>query len=206
MGGCVDRGSPRGLCFVGRVREEPACGRGQRCSVWSVDAWRRSPRRGAARGSTALRALRTTGPVVGRPQSSWTRIKGESDVTRRWGYGSVEAGEGSWVGADGGSPEGDRSRADAAAMGSGALAPGQRWSARRNGVVLRLLRSEPLDAVSREVGVEGPIAWRGGTTRAPGRSRLGAGERWPSELDAAKRHIGEVDGQRAAAVACPRSG
>ena len=50
--------------------------------------------------------------------------------------------------------------ADAAAMGSGALAPGQRWSAsRKRDVVLRLLRSEPLDAVS---PVWRSIAWRGG--------------------------------------------
>ncbi len=46
-------------------------------------------------------------------------------------------------------------RADAAAVGSGALAPGQRWSAsRKRDVVLRLLRGESLDVVSREVGVE----------------------------------------------------
>ncbi len=52
--------------------------------------------------------------------------------------------------------------ADGAAMGSGALAPGQRWSAsRKRDVVLRLLRGESLDAVSREVGVEA-IAWRRG--------------------------------------------
>ena len=45
--------------------------------------------------------------------------------------------------------------ADGAAVGSGALAPGQRWSAsRKRDVVLRLLRGESLDAVSREVGVE----------------------------------------------------
>ena len=61
---------------------------------------------------------------VGRPQSSWTRIKGESDVTRRWGYGSVEAGEGSWVGADGGSPEGDRSRRRRGGDGVGGLGAG----------------------------------------------------------------------------------
>jgi len=37
----------------------------------------------------------------------------------------------------------------------GALGPKQRWSVRRKReVVLRLLRGEPLDAVSREVGVE----------------------------------------------------
>ena len=62
--------------------------------------------------------------TVGRPQSSWTRIKGESDVTRRWGYGSVEAGEGSWVGADGGSPEGDRSRRRRGGDGVGGLGAG----------------------------------------------------------------------------------
>ena len=46
-------------------------------------------------------------------------------------------------------------RADAAAGGAGALAPRQRWSAsRKRDVVLRLLRGESLDAVSREVGVE----------------------------------------------------
>ena len=45
--------------------------------------------------------------------------------------------------------------ADGAAVGAGALAPGQRWSAsRKRDVALRLLRGEALDAVSREVGVE----------------------------------------------------
>ena len=37
----------------------------------------------------------------------------------------------------------------------GPLAPGQRWSlARKREVALRLLRSEPIDALSRELGVE----------------------------------------------------
>ena len=62
--------------------------------------------------------------VLGRPQFSWTRIKGESDVTRRWGYGSVEGGEGSWVGGDGGSPEGDRSRRRRGGDGVGGLGAG----------------------------------------------------------------------------------
>ena len=45
-------------------------------------------------------------------------------------------------------------RADGAA-GVGALGPGQRWAAgRKREVVLRLLRGESLDALSREVGVE----------------------------------------------------
>ena len=45
-----------------------------------------------------------------RPQFSWTRIKGESDVKGGGGHGWVEASAGSGVGADGGSPEGERSR------------------------------------------------------------------------------------------------
>ena len=37
----------------------------------------------------------------------------------------------------------------------GPLAVGQRWTApRKRGVVLRMLRGEPLDAVSRDIGVE----------------------------------------------------
>ena len=45
--------------------------------------------------------------------------------------------------------------ADGAAAGAGSLAPGQRWSAsRKRDVVLRLLRGESLEALSREVGVE----------------------------------------------------
>ena len=46
-------------------------------------------------------------------------------------------------------------RADGAAAGAGSLAPGQRWSAsRKRDVVLRLLRGESLEALSRETGVE----------------------------------------------------
>ena len=86
--------------------------------------------------------------------------------------------------------------ADAAAMGSGALVPGQRWSAsRKRDVVLRLLRGEPLDAVSRELGVEvyRLERWK---VRALAGLELGlkeqAGEPLAAELDAAKRHIGEL--------------
>ena len=42
-----------------------------------------------------------------RPRFSWTRIKGESDVQGGGEHGSVKEREGTWVGADGGSPEGD---------------------------------------------------------------------------------------------------
>ena len=87
-------------------------------------------------------------------------------------------------------------RADAAAGGAGALAPGQRWSAsRKRDVVLRLLRGESLDAVSREVGVElyRLEAWK---ERALAGLELGlkdqAGEPAVAALDTAKRHIGEL--------------
>src|SRR4051794_34851998 len=40
------------------------------------------------------------------------------------------------------------------AAGTGPLVPGQRWSlARKHEVVLRLLRGEPVEAVSRQLGV-----------------------------------------------------
>ena len=126
---------------------------------------------------------------VRRPQFSWTRIRGESDVEGGGGYGWVEASEGSWVGATGVS-------ADGAAVGLGALALGQWWSAsRKRDVVLRLLRGESLDAVSREVDVEvyRLEAWK---ARALAGIELGlkaqAGEPLAAELDAAKRHIGEL--------------
>ena len=81
-------------------------------------------------------------------------------------------------------------------IGLGALVPGQRWSAsRKRDVVLRLLRGESLDAVSREVGLEvyRLEAWK---ARALAGIELGlkaqAGEPLAAELDAAKRHIGEL--------------
>ena len=123
-------------------------------------------------------------PALRRPQFSWTRIKGESDVKGGGGHGWVEEGAGSGVGADG------------AAVGAGALAPGQRWSAsRKRDVVLRLLRGESLEMVSREVGVEfyRLEAWQ---ARALAGLELGlkaqGGEPLAAELDAAKRHIGEL--------------
>ena len=86
--------------------------------------------------------------------------------------------------------------ADGAAVGAGALAPGQRWSAsRKRDVVLRLLRGESLETVSREVGVElyRLEAWQ---ARALAGIELGlkaqGGEPLAAELDAAKRHIGEL--------------
>ena len=58
--------------------------------------------------------------AINRPQFSWTRIKGESNVQGGQGNGWVEGGEGNRVGATG-------VRAETAAAPGGALAPGQRW-------------------------------------------------------------------------------
>ena len=76
-------------------------------------------------------------------------MKGESNVQGGGGNGSIEGrGTGRGTGATG-------VRADGAAAGAGSLAPGQRWSAsRKRDVVLRLLRGESLEALSREAGVE----------------------------------------------------
>ena len=135
-------------------------------------------------------------PVAEAPQFSWTRIKGESDV--EGGGGMVESRR--VQGAGSARTEGARRAtgisADGAAVGSGAVAAGQRWSARRKrDVVLRLLRGESLDAVSREVGLEvyRLEAWK---ARALAGIELGlkaqAGAPLAAELDAAKRHIGEL--------------
>lgn len=87
-------------------------------------------------------------------------------------------------------------RADGALAGAGPLAAGQRWSAgRKRDVVLRLLRGESLEALSREVGVEiyRLEEWR---ERALAGLELGLkarqGEPLAEALDAAKRHIGEL--------------
>ncbi len=87
-------------------------------------------------------------------------------------------------------------RAGDAAAGAGSLAPGQRWSAgRKREVVLRVLRGESLDALSRELGVEiyRLEEWR---ERALAGLELGLkdrqGEPLAAELDSAKRHIGEL--------------
>ena len=78
----------------------------------------------------------------------------------------------------------------------GALSAGQRWSAgRKREVVLRVLRGEPLDALSRELGVEiyRLEEWR---DKALSGMDLGLKDRQQDplshDLDAAKRHIGEL--------------
>ena len=87
-------------------------------------------------------------------------------------------------------------RATGGGADGGALAPGQRWSAgRKRDVVLRLLRGESLEALSREVAVEiyRLEEWR---ERALASLEVGLkdrqGEPLAEALDAAKRHIGEL--------------
>ncbi len=86
--------------------------------------------------------------------------------------------------------------ADGTAAGAGALAPGQRWSAgRKRDVVLRLLRGESLDALSRELGVEiyRLEEWRECALAGIDVSlKNRQGDPLAEELNAAKRHIGEL--------------
>lgn len=75
------------------------------------------------------------------------------------------------------------------AAGAGPLAPGQRWSlARKHEVVLRLLRGEPVEAVSRQVGV--PV-WQLERWRARALAGLKTGLRERSE-DPAERELAEA--------------
>ncbi len=87
-------------------------------------------------------------------------------------------------------------RATGGSDGGGALAPGQRWSAgRKREVVLRMLRGESLDELSRELGVE---MYRLEQWRDKALAGLEASlkdrqdDPLSHELDAAKRHIGEL--------------
>jgi transposase len=78
----------------------------------------------------------------------------------------------------------------------GPLGPKERWSVRRKReVVLRLLRGEPLDALSREVGVEiyRLEQWREKAILGIDEAlRDRTGDPVQTELDAAKRHIGAL--------------
>jgi len=99
-----------------------------------------------------------------------------------------------------GAAEGARSATGAApteADVQGPLGPNQRWSAgRKRDVVLRMLRGEPIAKLSRELGVE---IYRLEQWREQALAGLEVGLRPRStddplqrELDAAKRHIGEL--------------
>lgn len=78
----------------------------------------------------------------------------------------------------------------------GPLAPGQRWSlARKREVALRLLRGEPIDTLSRELGVE---VYRLERWKQKALAGLDAGlkeregDPVQDQLDAALRRIGEL--------------
>ena len=125
-----------------------------------------------------------------RPRCSWTQISEEYDV-----QGGMDEQEGSKQGGTPARTKGAR-RATGESAGSGGLAPGQRWSAgRKREVVLRILRGEPLDALSRELGVE---IYRLEEWRDKALSGMDASlkdrqdDPISHELDAAKRHIGEL--------------
>jgi len=78
----------------------------------------------------------------------------------------------------------------------GPLSPKERWSARRKReVVLRLLQGEPLDALSRELGVEvyRLEQWREKALLGMDEAlRDRTGDPLQTELDTAMRHIGEL--------------
>ncbi len=78
----------------------------------------------------------------------------------------------------------------------GPLGPNERRSVRRKReVVLRLLRGEPLDALSRELGVEvyRLEQWRDRAVLGMDEGlRDRTGDPLQTELDAAKRYIGEL--------------
>ena len=78
----------------------------------------------------------------------------------------------------------------------GPLAPGQRWSlARKREVALRLLRGEPIDGLSRELGVE---VYRLERWKQKALAGLDAGlkeregDPVQNQLDASLRRIGEL--------------
>jgi hypothetical protein len=89
-----------------------------------------------------------------------------------------------------------KSAAESHLVPVGPLAPGQRWSlARKREVALRLLRGEPFDALSRELGVE---VYRLERWKEKALAGLDAGlkeregDPVQAQLDAAMRRIGEL--------------
>jgi len=91
-------------------------------------------------------------------------------------------------------PGGESPKADTGQVGP--LAPGQRWSvARKQEVVLRLLRGESLEALSRELGVE-PYRlaeWREkAVTEIDAALKVREGDPAQAALDAAMQRIGEL--------------
>lgn len=103
--------------------------------------------------------------------------------------------KGAAVDAPGGQRRSSVTSSDVATV-TGPLAAGQRWSGqRKKDVVLRLLRGEPLDALSRELGIESHRLERWhrkalGGIEASLRER--EGDPVKTELDAALKRVGEL--------------
>jgi transposase len=80
--------------------------------------------------------------------------------------------------------------------GVGQLTPGQRWTAyRKREVVLRLFRGEPLELLSRELGVElyRLEKWRDAALRGMEEAlKARNGDPLKAELDTAMQRIGEL--------------
>ena len=98
-----------------------------------------------------------------------------------------------------GGPEGGRRPSEGPPDGAplaGALQPGQRWSvARKREVVLRLLRGESLEALSRQFGVESYRLERWREQAVSGMDlalKERTGDPLQGELDQAMRRIGEL--------------
>src|SRR5664280_113790 len=81
-------------------------------------------------------------------------------------------------------------------MGVGPMGQGQRWTAaRKREVVLRLFRGEPLDLLSRELGVElyRLEKWRDAALAGmEGALKARNGDPLKAELDTAMQRIGEL--------------
>ena len=137
-------------------------------------------------------------PAYGAPSSSWTRMG------LAWGaWLGRRRSERSCVGADARRASGVG--ADGAAVGAGALTPGQRWSQAGNGTWFRLLRGYSLNTVSRAVRALSP----GGVARAlAGLERLKAhaGDRWPPSWMRPSATSASCRWRLTVAGACPRSG
>jgi len=127
--------------------------------------------------------------LVSCPRFLWTPYCSEKlEDSSMEGDGKTMIGAAGLVGS-----EGERSSSllsiTGQAAGAGPLAPGQRWSlARKHEVVLRLLRGEPVEAVSRQLGV--PV-WQLERWRARALAGLKTGLRERSE-DPAERELAEA--------------
>ena len=101
-----------------------------------------------------------------RPQFSWTRIKGQSDVEGGGGMVRSRREKGARSARTEGARRATGVGADGAAVGSGALAPGQRWSGR--GVAAAARRVAGCSLARSRCGVWTSIAWkRGKPVRLP---------------------------------------